>query len=184
MYIGNIAKRYATALEAYSEQENCREQCYGDARSLIKVLPAIHQYLSARISREEKLNILEKACSEPFCQPFVKFLGLVVKHGREAWLRYILQSYVGLYKKKEGIVDTYLTVAGEPSQALLQKLEEITVRQTGARSVNVNVTVDPEIIGGFVFRIEDRRVDTSVASQLKEIQKAFAPHESYINRVC
>lgn len=184
MYIGNIAKRYATALEAFSTQENSREQCYADARRLTGVMPAIQQFLSARITSSEKLMILEKACEESYCPSFRKFLELVVKHGRETWLMYILQSYVGIYKEKEGIVDTFLTVAAEPSQALLAKLEEMTVRQTGARSVNINVTVDPEIIGGFVFRIEDRLLDSSVASQLKELQKAFAPHEGYLNRMC
>ena len=184
MYIGNITKRYALALEQFSEQEGSRGQCYADARRLAAALPAVQHYLSARISRNEKQAILEKACEVPCCASFSKFLSLVVSHGRETLLKYILQSYADLYKKKEGIVDTWLTVAAEPSKELLASLEDIAKGQTGAKTVNVNVVVDPSLIGGFVFRIEDKRVDASVAAQLKELQKAFAPHEGFLNRMC
>ena len=38
-------------------------------------------------------------------------------------------------------------------------------------TVNVTAKVDPSIIGGFVFRMEDTLLDASVASQLRLLRR-------------
>ena len=33
--------------------------------------------------------------------------------------------------------------------------------------------VDPEIIGGFILRVGDRQIDTSISKEIRELKKAF-----------
>ena len=40
-------------------------------------------------------------------------------------------------------------------------------------SIEVEEQVDPELIGGFVFRLDDRQVDASILTQIKELKSSF-----------
>ena len=104
----------------------------------------------------------------------------MVSHRREAYLKRILQSYIAQYKKVRGIADARLTVASEPSEELLEKLRSLTLSQTDATSVDIEVTVNPDIIGGFVYTVADKRLDASVRRQLNDLRKAFEPNNKRI----
>lgn len=167
-----MASRYASALEQYSCSEGQSGECYADARHLLELIPAIEGYLRKPLPYETKMEILSRALPGR-CDSFSRFLSLVVSHRREVYLRRILQSYIAEYKKARGIADARLTVASEPSEELLEKLRRLTIERTGANSVDIEVTVNPDIIGGFVYTVADKRLDASVKRQLNELRKAF-----------
>ena len=169
---GLIAKRYGAALEQYAAECAAQDDCYRDARALLAVLPELRDYLRSPHPASEKLALLQKALPAA-CPTFVRFLQLVTAHRRESRLITILQSYIALYKKARGIVSARLTVASQPSKELLSKLEAITLESTGAKSVDIEVEVNPAIIGGFIYKVEDRRTDASVLRQIEDLKKAF-----------
>jgi F-type H+-transporting ATPase subunit delta len=39
--------------------------------------------------------------------------------------------------------------------------------------IEIEERVDPELIGGFVLRLDDKQIDTSIASQIKELRSSF-----------
>ena len=41
----------------------------------------------------------------------------------------------------------------------------------GLAEVDFKTEVDPDLIGGFIVQVEDKRLDASIASQLKQIRK-------------
>lgn len=174
-----MASRYASALEQYSCSEGQSGECYADARHLLELIPAIEGYLRKPLPYETKMEILSRALPGR-CDSFARFLSLVVSHRREVYLRRILQSYIAEYKKARGIADARLTVASEPSEELLEKLRRLTIERTGANSVDIEVTVDPDIIGGFIYTVADKRLDASVRRQLNELRKAFETNNKRI----
>ena len=40
-------------------------------------------------------------------------------------------------------------------------------------SIEVEEQVDPELIGGFVLRLDDRQVDASILTQINELKSSF-----------
>ena len=169
---GLIAKRYGAALEQYAAECSLQGECYRDARALLAVMPRLREYLRAPHPAAEKMALLEKAVPDA-CPAFHRFLQVVTSHRREYRLTTILQSYIALYKKSRGIVTARLTVASPPSEALLKKLEALTLEKSGAKSVEIDVEVNPTIIGGFIYKVEDRRTDASVLRQINDLKKAF-----------
>jgi F-type H+-transporting ATPase subunit delta len=47
------------------------------------------------------------------------------------------------------------------------------VKQHAGGDVEVTETVDPELIGGFVLRIGDQQLDTSILSELNDLRGKF-----------
>ena len=45
------------------------------------------------------------------------------------------------------------------------------MKQQGLTQVDFRTEVDPALIGGFIVQVEDKRLDASISSQLKQIEK-------------
>ena len=60
----------------------------------------------------------------------------------------------------------------EPSERLLQRLKALVKSKTGD-DVIIEVDVDPSLVGGFVFDIDDYLLDASVKRQLDLIREQF-----------
>ena len=63
-----------------------------------------------------------------------------------------------------------MTVAEPLSDADLQTLKQSLADVTGAKSVELDVKVDPDILGGLVVRIGSRMVDGSLKTKLNAIR--------------
>jgi len=85
--------------------------------------------------------------------------------------------------KRNGIVNATMEYASPPginttdSDAL--QTEELRIKdairkRTGALSVEIDVKINPELIGGFRLRIGDEVIDSSVRSQIKQLQACLS----------
>ena len=77
-----------------------------------------------------------------------------------------------LYRRSIGVRKAHLTVVREPSERLLQRLRAL-VRQKTGDDVVIEVDVDPSLVGGFVFDIDDYLLDASVSRQLERVREQF-----------
>jgi F-type H+-transporting ATPase subunit delta len=84
----------------------------------------------------------------------------------------ILRDFVTIYRRGIGIRKAHLVTATEPSERLLQRLKALVKQKTGD-DVIIEVEVDPSIIGGFVFDIDEYLLDASIKHQLDQIRQQF-----------
>ena len=84
----------------------------------------------------------------------------------------ILRNFVDMYRRSVGVRKAHLVTVQEPSERLLQRLKALVKQKTGD-DVIIEVDVDPSIIGGFVFDIDDYLMDASVKRQLDLIREQF-----------
>ena len=154
MNAGLIASRYATALYLFACETGEETRVYEDARTL-------------------KRAVLENgdvtACIESLSAPLQRFLALVIRNKRVEYLPAILHNYRVLYRKEKGITRAWLTTAAENPE-LVDTLTELMRRQ-GLTQVDFKTEVDPKLIGGFIVQVDDKRLDASIASQLKTVRK-------------
>ena len=154
MNAGLIASRYATALYLFACETGEEQRVYEDARALKRAV-------------QEKDDVA--ACIESLAEPLQRFLALVIRNKRVEYLPAILHNYRVLYRKEKGITRAWLTTATENPE-LAGKLAELMKLQ-GLTEVDFKTEVDPNLIGGFIVQVEDKRLDASTASQLKQIRK-------------
>ncbi len=84
----------------------------------------------------------------------------------------ILRDFVDLYRRSVGIRKAHLVTVGEPSERLLQRLKDLVREKTGD-DVIIEREVDPSLIGGFVFDIDNYLMDASIKRQLEMIRQQF-----------
>ena len=154
MNAGLIASRYANALLLFAKEERAAKRVYDDARSLLDALP-----------QTENLA----ACIESLSPTMQKFITLVIRNKRVEFLPAILNAYRAHYRSENGITRAWLTTATENPE-LADKLV-LLMKQQGFSKVDFKTEVNPDLIGGFIVQVEDKRLDASTASQLKYLQK-------------
>ena len=84
-------------------------------------------------------------------------------------MKFILRSFVDLYRKENGIVEVRLTMAS-PSPGLEEKLRQ-TLASTIGGTILFTSKVDPDLIGGFVLEVDDKQLNASAKSQLDKIRR-------------
>ena len=156
MDAGMIASRYANALLLFASETKEEKRVYDDAATL-------------RLALQEKSDVA--GCIEKLCEPLQRFLALVIRNKRVEYLPAILQDYRALYRRKKGITRAWLTTAVENPE-LAEKLAELMKRQ-GFSKIDFKTEVNPDLIGGFIVQVEDKRLDASIASQLRDIRKEW-----------
>ena len=156
MDAGLIASRYANALLLFAREEHAEKRIYDDAAAL-----------KAAMQTQEDVP----GCIERLCEPMRRFITLVIRNKRVEYLPAILHTYRALYRKEKGITRAWLTTAQENPE-LAGRLAELMKAQ-GFSEVDFRTEVNPDLIGGFIVQIEDKRLDASIATQLRTIRKEW-----------
>ena len=179
MDIGVIAKRYAKALLDFAVEEKCEDTVYQEVQQFITTYREVPQLAAVLgnplLPQQQKQAVLAQAVAVSGASPvFQKFAALVVAHRRESFMLFIAHNYVTLYRQLKRISIGKLITAVPVSQEVANRLEKM-VEDYSHNSVDVllETTVDPDIMGGFIFQIDDMRLDASVRQQFDTIKKQF-----------
>ena len=108
----------------------------------------------------------------PASREFARFMTLVLKNRRENFLQYICLSFLDLYRKDKHIGVGKLITAVPVSQEVRERIHDSASSLLHA-SMELQTEVDPSIEGGFIFDINDFRLDASIATQLKKVKQQF-----------
>lgn len=124
---------------------------------------------SPMISAESKKNILKNIFEEQSSSGFISFLMVLVDRNRIGIIETILEKYIELAYKVSAItianVTTAIPFSPEQHDLLTTRLKQMT----SAQEIKLAISVEPELIGGFVVQVDSKVVDTSLKGQLKQI---------------
>ena len=108
------------------------------------------------------------------------YLELIARKKRATVLMEIISAFIDQYKKHNNITTATIISAVKLDDASRKKALSI-VKADSNGEVELIEKVDAELIGGFVIRVGDRQVDTSVARQLLNLKKNFNTKSVSIN---
>jgi F-type H+-transporting ATPase subunit delta len=101
------------------------------------------------------------------------FLGLLVEKRRVAQMPHIAENYRRFADELSGIVRATLTSAHSLDDKMNEAIRSGLEKQTGKKVV-LNLSVDPELIGGVKAEMGGKLFDGSVKTQLKQIADTLA----------
>ena len=101
-----------------------------------------------------------------------QFLEAVTANRRLFAVRDMIRDYRLLVARHKGEVTAQVTLAEKPSDAHLAAIKDALATVT-KKDVQVDVKVDPAIIGGLVVKLGSRMVDTSLRTKLNAIKHAM-----------
>ena len=172
-----IRTRYADALVKYVRETGNGESVCQQAERLARVLrevPDLSRMIAAKdvVPVAKKRELLRSALGDPMAPELERFVDLLIENGRIGALRMILLDFGDRYRRSLGLRKARLKVAVPPTEELLARLKALVKERTGDDAV-IDVEVDPSLIGGFVFDIDDALIDKSVARKLELIRLQF-----------
>lgn len=180
-----VITRYALALVKFVRDTGHGPIVCSQAEVLVNAIhsvPDLRRMIQADadvVSAFDKKKLLQTALAEPISPELSRFLTLLNKNGRMDLVEDILRDFIVIYYRSVGVRKAQLVTANEPSERLLQRLKALVKEKTGD-DVIIEVTVDPSIIGGFVFDIDDYLMDASVKRQLDLIRESFSQNNKRI----
>jgi F-type H+-transporting ATPase subunit delta len=127
-------------------------------------------FYGGQIPEREKRRAID-ALTEGMSLATRNFLKVLSDNGREEILEEILVRYEELVKEHLGRVEVEVTTAVELSEDELDLMKERLGSSLEGREVILQTSVDPNILGGAVFRFGGRRVDSSVRGRLEGLRE-------------
>lgn len=176
-----IASRYAKSLIDLATEQGKLDKVVEDMTYFIEVskLRDIELLLkSPIITSDRKGKVLDAILGEKVDQLTKAFLHIILKKGRESYLRDIAEEVIRQYRVIRGISIVHIvaaeTIAPEALEAIKQKLIDSKLTHT---NIEFRTSVDKDLIGGFVISFEDKLYDASVKHQLDLLRKEFSSKE-------
>ncbi len=175
--LSGLAGRYALALLELADEKRELDSVAEDLRGLKGVLAESEELRrlirSPLFSREQQsaamAAVLDKAGVGELTRRFVL---LVARNRRLFALPQMIHAYLAELARRRGEVSAQVTSATALSDAQQRALVETLRAEVGSK-VQVEVKVDPGLIGGLIVRVGSRMIDNSLRSKLQRLQLAM-----------
>lgn len=172
-----LASRYAKSVLDLAVERGQIEQVNNDMLYLQQLVKASRDFLnllrSPVVSADKKLAVYNMIAAQNVSELTNAFIRLLVNKGREGELPEIIAAFIKQYKDYKGINIVKLTTAVPVSDEVKNNIVLQVKRTSNMDIVELETTVDPKIIGGFVLQTGDRLIDASLAYDLKEVSRQF-----------
>jgi F-type H+-transporting ATPase subunit delta len=143
-------------------------QTFANEISSMPKLKAI--FRSPMISTVYKKNLLAEATGINPDPVYLDFVRLVTDNHREEIVLDIALNYQTIYRQKKNISIVNLISAVPMSNNALEKIRKQVQQQTNGQ-VEFKTHTDSSLGGGFIFQLNDMRIDASVKGQLEKIRR-------------
>uniref|UniRef100_A0A832M2P9 ATP synthase subunit delta n=1 Tax=Oscillatoriales cyanobacterium SpSt-402 TaxID=2282168 RepID=A0A832M2P9_9CYAN len=170
---GEILERYAQALLSVAQDNNIVDQVGQDVNTILSLLKDsqdLKDFLASPVFKaEDKKAVLTRVLGDSI-HPYTRnFLLVLVDRRRVVLLEGICKEFQALLRKLNQIVLAEITSVNELTDDQKQALQEKVIALTGARSVELETKLDPDLIGGVIIKIGSQVIDASLRGQLRRI---------------
>lgn len=176
---GLIPGRYAKALLQSAAETGAELNIYKLMQQLagsFSAEPALVKVLeNPFVDSADKVRLIETAAGitaadEATYPLFSRFLGILVSNNRISSARDIALAYMDLYRKVHNIYKVNVTSAAPMAPADEQRLKSLIERHLNGAQMEYTSDVNPDLMGGFVVKINNEILDASVANELKHLR--------------
>jgi F-type H+-transporting ATPase subunit delta len=171
-----ISVRYSRALFQLANEKKLLDQVYSDMIFISEIckLEEIKEILESPIIVPSKKRAIFHAVLEKSTEKItLSLVDLLIKNGRENFLPAVTRVFRDETLKFRGITETYLTTAMPVNDKIRKQISEM-MASVFKTSVELKETVDKEIIGGFILKVNDNFIDASVRNKLRKIRKELS----------
>ena len=101
------------------------------------------------------------------------FLRVITTNRRLFAARDMIRGYRALVARHKGEVTAQVTVAEKLNDKNLDALKSALKSVTGGKDIDLDVRIEPAIIGGLIVKVGSRMVDSSLRTKLNAIKLAM-----------
>lgn len=167
---------YAGALFEAAKENDELEGVLEDLREFVTALRESEElrlfFYGAQIPERQKRKAIE-GLTEDMNASTTNFLKVLVDNGREHIVGDVLRNYEDLVKEHLGRIEVEVTTAVELSEESRERLRERMGKILDGREVVLETRVDPDLLGGAIFKFGGRMMDGSVRGRLESLREGM-----------
>jgi len=172
-----VATRYAKSLLDLSLEKNNSEKVNNDMVQLSEICAESADLMSVlnnpTINADKKNDVFTAIFNGKVEKESLDFIKLITNNSREALLPTIAQTFTKLFKKHNNILDVELISTVALDEATKSKILDKVKSKYEGSTIQLTETIDESILGGFIVKIGDMQIDSSVASQLSNLKNVL-----------
>ena len=174
--VESMGEIYAQALinEAQKRGQGVMDEVVEDVRGIGELLQNNKIFLAytqaLTVGEEERQATLEKIFGGRIHTLTLNAIKSMAARDRLMFLRGLVEGVAAILKKMGGRVDVELISASEIQPEVLERVKQ-AVGKSQKQIADIQVRIDPKLIGGMILRIGDTQIDGSVATQLEKIEE-------------
>ena len=176
-----LAGRYAKSLLDLSVEQNSLEAVFADIKLLQSIIKSNPDFVSLLkspvIASDKKEKIIDAIVGGKINRITTIFIQLLTRKTRESNFPEIVKSFIEQYNKLKNIHQVKLTTATAISDELKNAIVTKVKSDTGLQNIELETSVNDELIGGFKLEMGGNLVDASILRDLQDVKKQFANNE-------
>jgi F-type H+-transporting ATPase subunit delta len=168
-----ISVRYSRALFQTALEKKILDKVNQDMIFITEIckVPETKEFLlSPIIVPSKKSLIFHKMLDGNVEKITLSMIDLMVKNGRESYLPAMARVFISETLKFKGITECVLTTAVKVDAEVKKQMKKL-ISEVYSTKVELEEKINPEIIGGFILRIDDNYIDASLRNKLRKIKK-------------
>ncbi len=181
----SVARIYARSAYALADEQGATASLHDELEEFVKQLdkePALERFLSSPlVETGERKQMLDRLFEGSMSEILLDTLQVMNQKGRSGLVRALSEAYREEFENRTGRVTVSVRTAVALTENLRQQLLEAISRFTG-REASLLETVDGSLIGGMILLVGDRKIDSSVAKDLRQLETQFLDRASLESR--
>jgi len=158
------AINYAKVLYELGISKNMVEE----AEKIMSSVPELKGILeNPTVSKQKKHNIIEKV----FPKEMHNFFKVLSDYQSIEETDDIFAAYKKYYNEKNGILEARLSYVTAPGTEQLEGIRTFLMNKYHKKKVDLMLTEDPTIVGGFIIQVENYVTDWSTRGRLNQLQQ-------------
>ncbi|XCI75004.1 MAG: ATP synthase F1 subunit delta [Flavobacteriales bacterium] len=186
MQTSKVANRYAKGLFEYALKVRKGDVVHADMKNLAvlaKESRELQVFLQSPLLNPRRKIKVARATFKSFSEISQRFIELLILHKREALLRLVAFKYQNMYQIDQGIVEAVVTTAVPLDKVLKELVIDKIDKVFGSDKKYVLINeVSSAIIGGFLLRVGDQQLDSTVSGQLTRLRKELLDDDYNVKR--
>jgi F-type H+-transporting ATPase subunit delta len=176
--LNTITSPWAEAFLQVAESEGKVDQTIGQVREILALWNGSAELREAMASPvlevEAKKAALVKLFGDQVSPSVLNLLKLLADRQRIGFLDAVLERVLVLYREQNQIALATVTSATALSEEQQAEITKKVQSFAGTDKVEINLAVDPSLLGGLVLSVGSKVIDASVAGQVRRLGLALA----------
>ncbi len=172
-----VASRYAQSLFDIALESNLLakvEEQLTAFEALINESEDLRRLIGSPVfSTDEQLRAITAVAEKAGLDGLVaNFLKVVASNRRLFAVPGMIEAFRAIAAEHKGVVAADVTSAFKLT-AVQEKELKATLKDVAGKDVEINMTVDPSLLGGLIVKIGSRQIDTSLRTKLSSMKLAL-----------
>lgn len=184
---GLLPRRYAKALQKFSAEKNVEDEMYTFMQNIASAMAARPDLCRAVsnpfVDNAKKTGLIVAAATDSANVDAADntavgvlrdFVALLIKNHRIDMMQQMALAYRQMYRRQHNIHRVEIQSAAPLDNTAKERINQLIAPQLDGGTAETEYNVNPDLLGGFIVTVDNRRLDASLRNELQALGRTFS----------